>query len=334
MLEDAWNNGLCLRKKEYSQIWMLLEMFMKSVAPISLLVIAFGETGTGKTTLAKRIMLNATSAWNNLKTIYLDLETTYCSGLFTALQRALKSDGYSAVEIIRALEESGYRFFIVMDNAEYIMREEVLKDILKIGECFPRGGFFILMLSSLENPQINPVGASSPLYILHFERYNLREIRMILDHSLNRLGRSLISDEALDAISRASDGNAKLALNLLKISLDLSGGRIIDESLVLKALKEVSENPSLYTHSKILDPHSKVVLKILSEYAQGIRLRRLFEEYTEASEKNGIKPLRYTQLWKRVKMLEKRGILDFKVANIRGGRTGLVKVRCVNGISS
>ncbi|MEM3712946.1 MAG: hypothetical protein QXR97_05370, partial [Thermoproteota archaeon] len=65
-------NGQWLRKEEYDRIWMLLKMFMDSTAPLSMLVIACGEAGTGKTTLAKRIMLNAKLIWKDLRTVYFN----------------------------------------------------------------------------------------------------------------------------------------------------------------------------------------------------------------------------------------------------------------------
>jgi Cdc6-like AAA superfamily ATPase len=325
-LEKPW-----LRKDEYNKIWVLLEMFMESIIPVSMLVIASGETGSGKTTLAKKIMLDATSTWENLRTIYLDTESENRHGLFAVLQKAWNLNGYSAVEILHALEDSKNKFLIVIDNAESIVDKGFARDLSKISEGFPNGGFFLLIIFGSKTIPFDVLNVSPPSYFIYFSSYGFSEIRMVLDSFLSRIESSPVDDEALNMISRVSGGNASLALSILKLASSISGGRPICKKHVLEALRKISENPFICNINRINDHHAKFILKVLSQYPQGIRLRKLFEEYSRTCVDNGIKPLKYTQLWKRIRVLEKKMLLDFRVVNLRKGRTGIVRTSCLNG---
>ncbi|MEM2372973.1 MAG: AAA family ATPase [Thermoproteota archaeon] len=322
-----------MRLEEYGRIWMLLEMFMESATPLSVLVIAFGEKGTGKTTLAKKIMKDAASVWKDLKTIYLDPETDNHYGFFAILQKAWKLNGYSATEILRILEESECKFLIVIDNAESIVNERIFQDILRISEGFPHEGLFILMLFSSEALPINVLTFSPPLYLTHLNPYSPDEIRMIIDIALRSIGRSA-EEKALDIISRTSGGNAKLALMILETALHFSKGKPISEKHVLEALRKISEDYFIYNFIQTNDLHIKAIFKVLSQHPQGVSLKKLFEEYSRVCTNSGMRPLGYTQLWKKVRILKRRMLLDFKVINFKRGRTGVVKAKCIGGETS
>lgn len=325
-LEKLW-----LRKEEYNRIWMLLEMFMESIIPVSMLVIAFGETGSGKTALAKKIMQDATSMWKNLRAIYLDTESGNRHGLFAVLQKACNLNGYSAVEILHALEDSKSKFLIVIDDAENIIDKVFAQDLSKIVEGFPNGGFFLLVIFGSKNIPFNVLNVSPPSYPIYFSSFGPSEIRTILDGFLSKIGSSFMDDEALNMISMASRGDANLALSILKLALSISGDRPICKKHVLEALRKISENPFICNIKRINDdPHAKVILKVVSQYPQGIYLRKLFEEYSRTCIDNRIKPLKYTQLWKKIRILEKKMLLDFQVVNLRRGRSGIVRTSCLN----
>lgn len=325
-LERPW-----LRKEEYNRIWILLEMFMESIIPVSMLVITFGETGSGKTTIAKKIMLDATSTWKNLRAIYLDTESGNRHGLFAVLQKAWNLNGYSAVEILHTLEGSKNKFLIVIDNAENIIDKGFAQDLSKIGEGFPNGGFFLLVIFSSKTIPFDVLNVSPPSYPIYFSPYDPNEIRMILDGFLSKIGSSFMDDEALNMISTVSGGNADLALSILKLALSISGSRPICKKHVLEALRKISENPFICNIKGINDdPHAKVILRLISQCPQGMHLRKLFEEYSKTCIDNGIKPLKYTQLWKRIRILERKMLLDFQVVNLRRGRSGIVRTKCLN----
>ncbi|MCX8184120.1 MAG: hypothetical protein N3F08_06865, partial [Crenarchaeota archaeon] len=76
--------------------------------------------------------------------------------------------------------------------------------------------------------------------------------------------------------------------------------------------------------------HEGMIMKIVSQRAPNIRFKTLFEEYRGTAKENGVKPLGYTQLWKRIRILEKKMLLDFKVSSLDGGRIGVVWRRNLN----
>ncbi|MEM2940503.1 MAG: AAA family ATPase [Thermoproteota archaeon] len=322
--EPVW-----LRGEEYDRIWMLLEMFMESSLPLSFSVVAWGGPGTGKTSVAKSIMANAKSMWNNLKTVYLNSMSEKGFGLFKALQQIQDLRGYSAVELLENLERSRAKLFIVIDNAEVLREERLIQAILRIGEAFPQGGFFILMLFKSINTPVNVLSVTPPIYLIYFRPYNFDEIRRILDNFVRNCNHCFFSEKALDNISKAAGGDAELALMILKASLNIAGGNHVDETHVSKVLERLSENPFGYISGR-LDLHAKMILRILSEHPQGISLRKLFEEYIQLTEMNGVKPLGYTQLWKRIRIMERRMLLNFEVVNLKGGRTGVVRMKCMS----
>ncbi|MBO3799829.1 MAG: orc1/cdc6 family replication initiation protein [Candidatus Brockarchaeota archaeon] len=333
MLENTlYPEKLWLRKEEYNRIWILLEMFMESIIPVSMLVIVSGETGSGKTMLAKKIMLDATSMWRNLRAIYLDAESDDRHGLFALLQKARNLNGYSAVEILHVLENSENKFLIVIDNAESIVDKRFAQDLSKIGEGFPKGGFFLLVIFGSKTIPFSVLNMSPPSYPIYFSSYDPSEIRMILDSFLSKIeNSSMNNDEALDMISTASGGDASLALSILKLASSISGGKPICKKQVLEALRKISENPFIRNINRVNDPHATVILKVLSQYPQGVRLRKLFEEYSKTCTDNRIRPLRYTQLWKKIRILERKMLLDFQVVNLKRGRTSIVRASCLNG---
>ncbi|MEM2611304.1 MAG: hypothetical protein QXJ45_01555 [Thermoproteota archaeon] len=331
-MENSGNSsGRWLREEEYSRLWMLLEMFMESTAPLSMLVITFGKAGTGKTTLARRIVWNATSAWKDLRIIYLDSHIDCRNGFSAVLQRVLNLSGYSTFEILRNMEESNHKFLIIIDNAENIIDEKSVKNILKINEGFPNGRFFILLFFGSTDIPIRTLSFSQPLYFMHLSPYGPNEIRMILSFYLSNsnTGSPFVSEDALNTIIKASRGNANLALEILKLAMCLH--RPIGESHVLEALKMMSKYPLYYRSIKISDPHAEAILKVVSRHPQGVRLKKLFEEYHSFCRDNEIRPLGYTQFWKKIRILEKKMLLDFKVINLKEGRTGIVRVKCTSG---
>jgi Cdc6-like AAA superfamily ATPase len=328
---DLGQEPVWLRSEEYSQIWMLLEMFMENNYPLSFTVIAWGGPGTGKTTIAKNLMANAKSIWNNLETIYLDPISEKGFGLFTALQQIQDLRGHSALELLDSLERNRTKLFLVIDNAETFLNEErLIQAVLRISEAFPRGGFFILMLFKSLNRPVNVASVIPPVYFIYFRPYSFEEIRRILYNAARNYKHCFFSEKALDTISRVASGDAELALAIFKASLKVASGKHVDEPHVLKVLEMLSENPLEYMFYKPHDPHVKIILRILSEYPRGIRLRNLFEEYRRLAERNGVKPLGYTQLWKKIRMMENEMLLNFEVVNLKGGRTGIVRIKCIN----
>ncbi|MEM3647945.1 MAG: AAA family ATPase [Thermoproteota archaeon] len=324
MNEALGRESIRLRVEEYGKIWMLLRMFMESEDPLTVIVIIWGGPGTGKTTVARKLMDNAKHAWKNLEQIYLDPEAAGYQGLFSALQHACGLRGYSGLEILSLLRN---RFLIVIDNVEIFSSEDKqVSTVLRISEAFPRGSFFILLIFRSDSIPVDISRVPPPAYIIYFKPYTFEEIRTILMEFLGGHEGFSVDKQALNTVSRIASfsGDARLALSILKTSLNTSKDKHVDEKHVLKVLRELADNPLECMNANLSDVHERLILKIVSEHSSKIRLKNLFEEYRIIAKENGIKPLGYTQLWKRIKILENKMLLDFKVLSFKGGRTGVV----------
>ncbi len=319
-----------LRTEEYGKIWMLLRMFMESEDPLTVTVIIWGGPGTGKTTVARKLMNNAKYAWKNLEQIYLDPEASGCRGLFGALQHACGLRGYSGLEALSLLKN---RFLMAIDNVEIFSPENKhVSTVLRIGEAFPMGRFFILLIFRSDSIPVDISMVPPPVYTIYFRPYTFEEIRTILMEFLRVHEGFYVDEQALNTISRIAGfrGDARLAIGILKAALDASKNNCVDENHVLKVSKKLADNPLEYVNANLSDVHERMILKIVSERAQSIRFKNLFEEYRSIARESGVKPLGYSQLWKRIKMLEKKMLLDFKVSSFDGGRTGIVWRRDLN----
>ncbi|MCX8182847.1 MAG: hypothetical protein N3F08_00280 [Crenarchaeota archaeon] len=313
-----------LRVEEYGKIWMLLRMFMESENPLTIMVIIWGGPGTGKTTVARKLMDNAKYAWKNLEQIYLDPEAAGCRGLFSTLQHACGLRGCSGLEILSLLRS---RFLIVIDNVEIFSPEDKrVSAVLRIGEAFPRGSFFILLIFKSDSIPVDISTVPPPAYTIYFRPYTFEEIRTILMEFLKGREGFSVDEKALDTISRIAsfNGDARLALEILKAALNTSRNKHVDETHVLKVSKKLADNPFEYVSANLSDIHERIILKIVSERASKIHFKNLFEEYRNTARENGVEPLGYTQLWKRIRILEKKMLLDFKVSSFECGRTGVV----------
>ncbi|NHV98757.1 MAG: hypothetical protein HA496_03820 [Thaumarchaeota archaeon] len=313
-----------LRREEYEKIWMLLGMFMESEEPLTIIVVVWGKPGTGKTTVARKLMEDAKYAWKNLEQIYLDPGTAGHGGLFSLLQNACGLRGYSGLEIFSLLRN---KFLIVVDNVEaFSSADKHVSRVLRISEVFPRRSFFILLIFRSDSNPLDITMIPPPVYMIHFKPYTFHEIRIMLKDFLNKHEGFSVDEQALNMISRIAGfkGDARLAIEILKASLNISEDKHVDEKHVFKVLKKLADNPLGYVNANLNDIHEKMILEIVSEGTPTIRFKKLFEKYRSLAKENGVKPLGYTQLWKKVRMLKNKMLLDFKVASFSSGRTGII----------
>jgi putative ATPase len=189
-------------------------------------LIFYGPPGTGKTALA-RIIAKKTKA----SFISLNAVTSGISDIKDALKEARK----------------GLRTILFIDEIHRfnkLQQDALLPDV--------EAGSVTLIGASTQNPFFSIIPAlSSRSMIFQFQPLHQKEIEVLLKNALKDNERGLgkyninITQEALDFIARASDGDARRALNALEL-----GSLIIRSSdrssYDIELAKEVLQKKSLY----------------------------------------------------------------------------------------
>lgn len=169
-------------------------------------MILWGPPGTGKTTLAR-------------------LVAKTCDAEFIALSAVMAGvkDIRAATERAQAVrEESGRRTVLFLDEVHRFNKAQ--QDAFL---PWVENGTLVFIGATTENPSFelnNALLSRARVYVLR--ALTEADIRKVLGHALEhqaRGGAQITAEEsALELISRAADGDARRALNMLELSLDLA----------------------------------------------------------------------------------------------------------------
>jgi putative ATPase len=181
-------------------------------------MLLWGPPGTGKTTLAR-------------------LVARTCDAEFVALSAVMAGvkDVRAVVEQARALkQESGRQTVLFLDEVHRFNKSQ--QDAFL---PFVEDGTVCFIGATTENPsfEINSALLSrARVYVLRSLAQD--DLKQVLGRALGReagagAGPATIDADAMDTLARAADGDARRALNLLEIALDLArvGGGVVTEEI-------------------------------------------------------------------------------------------------------
>jgi len=181
-------------------------------------IILWGPPGTGKTTLA-RVIARATRAHFIA---------------FSAVLSGIKEIREVMAEAEQARRRSGRRTILFIDEIHRFNKAQQDAFLPRV-----ESGDIVLIGATTENPsfEVNSALLSrSKVYVL--KPLTIPAVATILRRALEDSERGLgslrldASDEALAAIARYANGDARIALNMLEMAASAAGGRPIDLALV------------------------------------------------------------------------------------------------------
>ena len=192
----------------------LLERAIHSKKPLSL--IFWGPPGSGKTTLA-RIIANAADA------DFVELSAV----------TAGKKDVLRVIERAQENLRLGRQTILFVDEIHRFNKAQ--QDAFL---PYVENGTISLIGATTENPSfeiISPLLSRSRVVVLEpLSKENIEKILQSAAKQL-KLSEAKLSRASLEQIAELSGGDARAALNLLELSLDLAGNKALNESIIKSA---------------------------------------------------------------------------------------------------
>jgi putative ATPase len=194
-------------------------------------MIFWGPPGVGKTTLA-RMLANATRA----EFLTLSAVMSGVKEIREAIQRA---------QFIR--QQSGRATVLFIDEVHRFNKSQ--QDAFL---PFVEDGTVVFVGATTENPSFELNGALlSRARVYKLQALTPEDLKQLLSHALEDKEQGLagsvkVSDEQLERMARAADGDARRALNILEISADLAEdgkeGRVVTETVLDDILRQTTRH--------------------------------------------------------------------------------------------
>ncbi|MFB6144690.1 MAG: Cdc6/Cdc18 family protein [Candidatus Nanohaloarchaea archaeon] len=296
------------REDEEAKLKNLIEY--KAEEGLSTSVIVKGGSGTGKTTIAKKVLEEVeissayVNAWKNRKR--RKIFSKIGGKLFSPVK--FQPESKSAEKIFEDLEDSiEETSVVVLDEADKIERNEALYDLEDIDNL-------ILVIITSDPEQIGANDGRlesrfSSLLKLELDDYDRKTLRKILRKRAEKaLQKSQWREYNLRLIANSSDGDARKAIKALQqafISSKAQGKEKISNRTV-KELTASSSDVDVETYDIDLNEHQKALKRIIDERGK-VEPGELYEEYRQEIAED---PLSNRMLRKHLKEMNRANLIE------------------------
>lgn len=309
---DYLPNEMVARDTERQEIARNLQPMTENQPPIDMLL--YGPPGTGKTSMARYVVeelkseMFAESAYVNCFSQKSKFEIFY-----EMLNRKLTvpRDGTSTEKVIELFREKVRESptVIVVDEVDQVTDDEVLFELSKLRNSG------IIMIANDANVfghfDQRVRSRLSGVRKIRFRSYSTDQLVEILkrrrEHGLRK---ESISEDQLRIISKAADGDARIALNSLRNAAqeaEKQGMKSITDNIVEDSV-EVSKNRTRISSLERLNKHQKTVYEILEEEGE-MKMSGLYQRYCEEMNENKSKRTirRYMNKMEAYEVIESEG---------------------------
>jgi len=312
-----------------------------------------GRVGTGKTALAKRFCLEF-KVWAGKHDAAVEFEVVNCRrrasnasvllALVTHFEANFPDRGFSNPEILdsirKFLVKDRIHYVVVLDEVDVLLRKagtDLIYQLTRFEEESLKGqGSINLILVSQENVLDLMDEASRSTFkrtsMVVFDRYTREELRDIVAQRVGlAFGPDTVDGEVIGQVASiaAETGDARRAIDLLEKS-----GMLAEEAGADAVAAEHVRKANALAYSQLdsgrLDDLDRQRLLVLLAVARALKRKSSTTTgeatgyYELACEEFGDKPRGTTQLWKYVRDLSDRGIINTE--RTRSGTEGLTTV--------
>lgn len=350
LLPDYVPMNLIHREEQLRALSRIFRLMIDSPGTASQKAILIGDVGVGKTVVAKRFGFTleflAKERKINLKYIHINCykDRTFfliVKKIIQTIMPGFPDRGFSAQELFHAIwnyleEEDGY-LLLTLDEMDFLTRieEAPIYFLSRLGdEYLNRKQRLSLILIARRFESLGDLDERIKSTLLHniikFERYNSNQLYDIIKtRSYEALKEGVVDEEVLRMIAEiaAPRGDARYALELLWRAgkyADAEGLNKILPEHVRKAQADVLQIPAniileLPLHERLLLLSIAILLK--KSKSIYVTMGEVENTYRVICEERKIEPRKHTQLWEYLQDLKNLGILQTKVANIKGRTT-------------
>ncbi|MEM3403528.1 MAG: AAA family ATPase [Nitrososphaeria archaeon] len=337
------------REMEVNKLKSLFDVVLQNPAEASQQVFILGPVGSGKTLVSKKFLQYIDEQYQTnairIKTYYTNCRvnkvfSSILNNILATIGHSFPNRGFSVDEIVQyflsvSLEENVH-IISVFDEFDALVAHEGVEPlyiITRIREMAKDrqilSSIIISKTFSYLDKADRGILSSIQKNIIKLEAYSETQLNDILfDRILMAFNEGTVGNETTELIAKIASryGDARYAIELLHLAGRIADFRGEDRVRPDHVREAKLQLPPQIRKEEIgyLDDHEKILLLSLSKLlkenlGERVTLKELQQEYNMSCEEYNKTPLKYTQLWIRIKDLVQRDLISAEVSS-RGHR--------------